>query len=225
MTMNSSGPISLGGSTFGQSIALQLDLLPTSTISLNDSAVRTLAEVPNGQIIMPDDFYGKGGPVERTWITTMVGYGEQPPVGTVPGWNYECFWGWDTPTLISNNGGPDSATFYCFGYPNVNYILTVAEFNGLPFPNNNLLANPAWDNLLRIEIFRESTGAPLGTFNKSAFTVFNNPALNSQPSARLQLSSAFYFPVIPGEDGSNNPNIIDPTTGGPGNRIRWVFSA
>jgi hypothetical protein len=59
MPLNLSGPISLGGSTLGESIALQLSLAPTGTISLNDVAVRTLAEVPTGAITMPDNFYGK----------------------------------------------------------------------------------------------------------------------------------------------------------------------
>jgi len=63
MTMNSSGPISLGGTIEGESIAIQNGGTGSSTISLNDTAVRTLAGVPSGQIIMPDDFWGKGAPL------------------------------------------------------------------------------------------------------------------------------------------------------------------
>jgi hypothetical protein len=59
MPLNPTGPISLGGSTVGESIAIQLGLGPTGTISLNDTVVRTLAEVPTGTIVMPDNFYGK----------------------------------------------------------------------------------------------------------------------------------------------------------------------
>lgn len=59
MTLNSSGPISLGGSTTGQSIALELGQSATGQISLNDSSVRTLAGVPSGAIVMPLDFWGK----------------------------------------------------------------------------------------------------------------------------------------------------------------------
>lgn len=61
MTMNSSGPISLGGSTAGQSINLENGLSATAQVSLNDTAVRSLAGVttPNSQIIMPTNFYGK----------------------------------------------------------------------------------------------------------------------------------------------------------------------
>lgn len=59
MALNNSGPISLGGSTTGQSINLELGFSATATISLNDAAVRGLAGVASGPITMPTDFYGK----------------------------------------------------------------------------------------------------------------------------------------------------------------------
>ena len=59
MALNLTGPISLGGAVAGQSIAVELDLSPTAEISLNQADVRTLADVPSGQIVMPTDFYGK----------------------------------------------------------------------------------------------------------------------------------------------------------------------
>ena len=59
MTLNSSGPISLGGSTAGQSINLELGKSATATVSLNDTDVRTLAGVASGAIVMPTNFYGK----------------------------------------------------------------------------------------------------------------------------------------------------------------------
>lgn len=59
MGMNSSGPISLAGTTVGQSIEIENGGNGTTQISLNDAAVRTLANVPSGQISMPTDFYGK----------------------------------------------------------------------------------------------------------------------------------------------------------------------
>ena len=59
MPLNSSGPISLGGSTAGQSIAVELGQSATAQISLNDAAVRSLAGVPSGAITMPTNFYGK----------------------------------------------------------------------------------------------------------------------------------------------------------------------
>ena len=65
MTLNTSGPISLGGSTTGQSINLELGRSATAQVSLNESAVRTLAGVPSGAIVMPTNFYGKSSAVFR----------------------------------------------------------------------------------------------------------------------------------------------------------------
>lgn len=62
MTLNSSGPISIGGPTVGQSIELELTMSGTAQASLNDSNFRTLAGVPSGQISM-SDFYGKSARV------------------------------------------------------------------------------------------------------------------------------------------------------------------
>ena len=59
MAMNSSGPISLGGTTSGQSIETQLGGSGTTTISLNCINVRNLAGVATGQITMPTNFYSK----------------------------------------------------------------------------------------------------------------------------------------------------------------------
>jgi hypothetical protein len=50
MALNSSGAISLGGSTTGQSVAVELGQSATAAISLNDTAVRTLAGVASGAI-------------------------------------------------------------------------------------------------------------------------------------------------------------------------------
>jgi hypothetical protein len=88
MPLNSSGPISLGGSTLGQSIALQLDLVPTSIISLNDTAVRTLAGVVSGEITMPDDFWGKpGGFSFSQTITTNTNNYDLKNAAIAAGWD------------------------------------------------------------------------------------------------------------------------------------------
>ena len=63
MALNGSGPISLGGATSGQSIALELGQSATGQISLNDTNVRTLAGVASGAIIMPTNFWGKANRV------------------------------------------------------------------------------------------------------------------------------------------------------------------
>lgn len=64
MTLNSSGPISLGGSTAGQSVNLELGQSATAQISFNDAAVRTLTGTSSGSaLVMPTNFYGKSSVV------------------------------------------------------------------------------------------------------------------------------------------------------------------
>ena len=75
MALNNSGPISLGGSTTGQSIALELGQSATGQISLNDANVRALAQVPSGAIIMPTNFYNKGAGYGGTIISYSLGGG------------------------------------------------------------------------------------------------------------------------------------------------------
>ena len=72
MALNASGPISLAGSTTGQSIAVELGLGATTQISLNQAAVRTLAGIATGAIIMPTNFWGKSNAANRKAI---FGYG------------------------------------------------------------------------------------------------------------------------------------------------------
>lgn len=86
MTMNSSGPISLAGSTSGQSIALELGQSATGQISLNDSAVRTLAGVASGAIVMPTNFYGKSNQFAFT-ISTNQTNANLRSLAVAAGWN------------------------------------------------------------------------------------------------------------------------------------------
>lgn len=58
MTLNSSGPISIGGATVGQSINLELGRSASSQSALNETALGTLAGKPVGAINLAD-FYGK----------------------------------------------------------------------------------------------------------------------------------------------------------------------
>jgi hypothetical protein len=79
--MNSSGPISLGGATTGQSINLEVGAPATSTVSLNDVIVRQLAGVVSGQIVVPTDFYGKS--LASGWFAQFT--------STSPTGNYQPF--------------------------------------------------------------------------------------------------------------------------------------
>lgn len=66
MALNTSGAISLAGTTAGQSIQIENGGNGTTQISLNDTAVRTLAGVASGAITMPTNFYGKSNRVSAT---------------------------------------------------------------------------------------------------------------------------------------------------------------
>jgi len=61
MTLNSSGPISLIGTTTGQSIEKELGGSGTTQLGLTCTIVRNLAGVPTGPITMATNFYGKQG--------------------------------------------------------------------------------------------------------------------------------------------------------------------
>jgi len=52
MALNSTGEISLGGSTAATSVNLELNKLATATVSLNDADVRQLAAIVSGEISM-----------------------------------------------------------------------------------------------------------------------------------------------------------------------------
>ena len=60
MTLNASGPISLGGATTGQSVNLELGTSATATVSLNDAHVRVLTNTTAGTTVsLPTNFYGQ----------------------------------------------------------------------------------------------------------------------------------------------------------------------
>ena len=70
MALNSSGPLSFGGSTVGQSINLELGVSATAEASINSAAFRGLAGVPSGAISL-NNFYGKSS--ESYWIGLLDG--------------------------------------------------------------------------------------------------------------------------------------------------------
>jgi hypothetical protein len=68
MALNSSGPLSFGGSTVGQSINLELGVSATAQASINSTAFRDLAGVPSGAISI-NNFYGKSS--VTYWMRTL----------------------------------------------------------------------------------------------------------------------------------------------------------
>jgi len=97
MTLNSSGAISLAGSTAGQSIEQELGASAgftspfTSQIALLDSTVETLAGKSGAPpIIMPTDFYGKSSVFTFTYTLAAGAFAQNLIITTLArnaGWN------------------------------------------------------------------------------------------------------------------------------------------
>jgi len=87
MALNASGPISLGGSTTGQSVNLELGQSTTATISFNDANVRTLTGTSSGSTLsMPGGFWGKGAEISLTISSNQTNLNLR---------NWALFNGWD----------------------------------------------------------------------------------------------------------------------------------
>ena len=99
MTLNSSGPISFGGSTTGQSINLELGVSATALASINSTSFRTLAGVASGQISL-SNFYGKSN--ANNWIATSP-FGSAYPTGTLIRGSYVYVFSRNSATALSYN--------------------------------------------------------------------------------------------------------------------------
>ena len=71
MALASSGTISIGGSTSGRSINLELNRSATASSNLNESALRSLAQRSSGSISL-SHFHGKSNALDTQTVT--VGY-------------------------------------------------------------------------------------------------------------------------------------------------------
>ena len=72
MALNSTGPISLGGDTTGQSVAIELSLSAFAQISINDSTLRNLVNIASGQISL-SNFYGASNYIPRAHFVPYGG--------------------------------------------------------------------------------------------------------------------------------------------------------
>lgn len=86
MALNPTGDISLGGSTTGQSIALELGLSATAVISLNDTVVRTLLGIASGAIDM-NTAHGKSNRVTASYTFTTNTTNAALNVSTLSGYS------------------------------------------------------------------------------------------------------------------------------------------
>jgi hypothetical protein len=94
MALGSTGAISLGGPSTGQSIALELGLSATATISLNDTVVRTLGGVASGEISL-NNFFGKSNTPAGTQ-KAIFAFGQG--TGSTPG-------SYNVPSVIISSSG------------------------------------------------------------------------------------------------------------------------
>jgi len=136
MALNSTGAISLGGSTTGQSIAVELGQSATAAISLNDTVVRTLAGAASGAISM-NDLRGKSSVVAPSisvapLITGIVspGYTLTSSTGswsgTAPTYSYQ----WKrSGTNIGSNSNTYTLTTSDIGY-NITCTVTATNLRG-----------------------------------------------------------------------------------------------
>jgi hypothetical protein len=141
MTLNSSGPISLGGTATNASINLELSQAFNAQISMNDTNVRTLAGVASGAITMPTNFYGKSA--SATWTPdggatagTAVALSDDTGGVTIPSsvtitCSQTAVWNWTRSgntngTASVVNGG--SATSITFSLPNPTSTPRVCSF-------------------------------------------------------------------------------------------------
>lgn len=86
MALNSSGPISLGGATTGQSVNLELGAGASSLISFNDANVRTLTNTTAGStLIMPQNFWGTALGTSVRYLLVGGGGGGQSVTATTVG--------------------------------------------------------------------------------------------------------------------------------------------
>ena len=90
MALNASGPISIAGTTAGESIQIELNGNGTTTMSLNDASVRTLAgpafTTPATTIQMPTNFYGKSNRATLSVTYSTNTTNATVAIGSLPGY-------------------------------------------------------------------------------------------------------------------------------------------
>lgn len=160
MTLNSSGPISLGGSTSGQSVNLELSKSATAQISMNDAAVRTLTGKSSGAVIMPTDFYGKSNTFQYTGTITQ----DTLTSGSFTSYGYRAGLGLGSISPSNSYLDPTGGAIYrLYSSGSDTYYIVVA------MGGNNLPKN-FWNTL---------TLGGSYTINSSAFTAFSSDSIGA----------------------------------------------
>lgn len=165
MTINSTGAVSLGGSTAGQSVNLELGRSATASINMNETAVRTLAGKASGAIAM-SDFRGKSAATTYVAITSMSEYGsitKSAFPALPPNFSTNAYW-----AALNSNPNVEE-TSYCQGWPTFSRDICIADWGGIL---SGVQANPAYANLTKVE-FYSAANALVQTIQKTSFTTYS----------------------------------------------------
>ena len=184
MALESSGTMSIGGSTSGRSINLELGRAAGATSSLNESDLRSLAGVASGAISM-SDFYGASSGVDY-----YTGSEWSPSGINNPDAAFE-----NTTTGSGSNGG----SFGPFTYTFVNPITQITSLS----LRGSLGATPSQvggtTNAIKVNGIDVTQ-----LFKNAGGFAGNNPLVNC--SSALVNSTLTTF-TVQGVSGSTNPNI------------------
>ena len=138
MALNSTGPISIGGSTTGQSINLELGRAATATSSLNETSLRSLAGVASGAISL-SNFYGKsnvswspaGGPSGAGVTLSDEAAGGDDAIVTIT-CNQSASWTWfksGDPAAFASIASGGSSADISFILPNSGFTIKNSSFS------------------------------------------------------------------------------------------------
>lgn len=146
MTLNASGPISLGGSTAGQSVNLELGQSATAAISFNDAAVRTLTGTTAGtSLSMPGGFWGKStGPTYFISTWTGATYNKNIGYGVVADSSNNLY--------VAASTGSDVSRVHKY-LPNGTYVSNLAWTAGAAGPKATAGAIDRTNNILYINSY------------------------------------------------------------------------
>ena len=196
MALNGSGPISLGGSTTGQSVNLELGKSATAQISMNDAAVRSLIGVSSGAVVMPTNFWGKSSvtlsiPTSPINITTNVSGTVWGTCGAKLAFGY---WGDGSYGQLSEGNSTSLGTWVTPGSAMSNYefYATITATNGVGFTHGSYgtwlsadaagffgVEATAYNTLstrsLTIQVRDKTTLATVGTFTANTSAYWSYP--------------------------------------------------
>lgn len=187
MPLNASGTISLGGSVTGQSINLELNQAASATISLNDTAVRSLAAIPSGSISL-SSFWGKSnakyyigfGQSSSPWInmyrwTDTGGFGTKyaNPGTLMPSGNAPITAFHPSGSAIYLTGG--SPYLHAYGWSDSGFGTKFTNPTGVTTTTYSVAINPAGTALVFGYFASPFVGA-IRVTNTSFGTIYSNPS-------------------------------------------------